>query len=49
MPRAESFTLDGGWPSAQLIALSALALVAAVCDQFWRPEGISNIPCRIAA
>jgi hypothetical protein len=33
MARAESFTLDGGCPSAQLIVLSAVALFAAVLDQ----------------
>src|SRR5690349_6757025 len=32
--RAESFTADGAMPSAQLIVLSAVALLAAVCDHF---------------
>src|SRR6266700_5253291 len=33
MARAESFTLDGLWPSAQLIVASAVALPAAAFDQ----------------
>jgi hypothetical protein len=35
--RAESFTLDGAWPSAQFTALSAEELVAAVVDQLATP------------
>ena len=30
IPRAESFTLDGAWPSAQLIVASAVALLPGV-------------------
>ncbi len=30
--RAESFTVEGAWPSDQLIVLSAVLLVAAVTD-----------------
>jgi hypothetical protein len=30
--RAESFTVEGAWPSAQLIVPSALALLLAVFD-----------------
>jgi len=33
MARAESFTDEGDWPSAQLIVVSAVALLAAVFDQ----------------
>jgi hypothetical protein len=32
MARAESFTVEGAWPSAQLIVPSALALLLAVFD-----------------
>src|SRR5262245_55569310 len=32
MARAESFTVDGAWPSAQLIVASAVALLLAVLD-----------------
>jgi hypothetical protein len=32
--RALSFTDEGDWPSAQLTVLSAVALLAAVCDHF---------------
>ena len=36
MARAESFTEEGAWPSAQLMLASAVALAAAVCDHFHR-------------
>src|SRR5215510_68952 len=42
MPREESFTLDGAWPSAQLMAESAFEFDPAVCDQFWIPEGMGS-------
>src|SRR6188472_2623635 len=32
MARAESFTVEGAWPSAQLIVPSALALLLAIFD-----------------
>jgi hypothetical protein len=34
MARALSFTDEGDWPSAQLMVLSAVALLLAVCDHF---------------
>jgi hypothetical protein len=43
MPRELSFTLPGAWPSAQLIALSAVALLDAVVDQS-QIDDISNYP-----
>ena len=37
MARAESFTDDGDWPSAQLIEESAFEFEAGVFDQMYRP------------
>ncbi len=34
MARAESLTVEGAWPSAQLIEPSTVALLAAVRDHF---------------
>jgi hypothetical protein len=35
MARAESLTLEGDWPSAQLMVLSAVASAEAVCDHLY--------------
>jgi hypothetical protein len=43
MARALSFTLDGAWPSAQLIEPSALELLAAVRDHFQKDMVVSSI------
>src|SRR5436309_9908951 len=37
--RAESFTLDGAWPSAQLMVLSAVAFEDATRDHFQNDMG----------
>jgi hypothetical protein len=49
MARAESFTVDGAWPSAQLIVPSALALLLAVFDHLKKVIACSSkhkAPCR---
>jgi hypothetical protein len=42
MARAESFTEEGACPSAQLMLESAFELLAAVFDQFCKPDGMRS-------
>jgi hypothetical protein len=48
MARALSFTVDGAWPSAQLVVASAVALVAATCAHLYTVMATSYLVQSVA-